>query len=95
MSAAGQCEAMTCAAGKTYNLQRWTRAYDSKPCRNKARYVLGHLRLCSVHLRMAEDGVLPRDGVVPHPMDRRNIRDNPRLSHTWAQGLVWDEIKTE
>jgi hypothetical protein len=53
-------------------------AYGTKPCSRKGAETVAHLHLCSVHARMAREGLVDRDGYVACRADIASVRRYPK-----------------
>jgi hypothetical protein len=69
--------------GKHYSMQRVT-VMGSKPCGRKSIELVGHLKLCTVHARMAREGLIDKSGVVA---PRDSIRDARRYPKRFPGGI--------
>lgn len=52
--------------------------YGTKPCSRKGTEPVAHLCLCSVHARMAREGLVDKDGHVACRADIANVRRYPK-----------------
>lgn len=86
------CDATVHVAGTGYNLSRRVASYDSKPCSRKSKARLGGLKLCTVHLRMAQEGLMEEDGTTLCKADRQVIADKPALRRRWADSLTPESL---
>lgn len=68
--------------GKRWSMQR-IQGYDARKCCHKAKEKVGHLDLCTVHARMAREGLLDETGYTGQPADLANRRNIPSLRYTW------------
>ena len=62
-----------------------------KPCSRRRKERVGHLHLCSIHAKLAREGLVSETGRVAARTDINNVRRFPKRFptgiHTWAQGV--------
>ena len=84
------------ANGTRNNLVRVIVTPKSRACARAATCVLGHLKLCTQHGKLAKEGLVDDDGHVAPRGDLHAVRDNPRHFpnglYQWARGLVLKKI---
>lgn len=68
------CGATVWRVADRYNLRRVILTYASGKCTRMGREKRGKLRLCAVHARMLDEGLVKEDGDTADPGSRRDLR---------------------
>lgn len=90
--AEGQCAALveTEEGAKSYSMQR-IRSVVSKRCSRRGKYQVGHLHLCTVHARLAYDGLIDEEGGIAPKQSIADVRKYPKKFpgglYVWARNL--------
>jgi hypothetical protein len=83
--------------GTHYNLSRSFTVPEHRPCRRNARSKIGTLCFCTLHTRLALEGLIDDDGQVASRSVIQDVRKYPKKFtngiYSWARGLKAEEIK--
>lgn len=74
-----------------YNLVRVMVVPDVRRCNRKATSRVGHLCLCTQHMKLAKDGLIDESGEVEDRSVIRDVRKYPKKfpdgMHRWAKNI--------
>lgn len=90
----GTCQAETYVEGTGYNLIRYIRTWNSKPCDKKAKVKLGELCVCGTHERLAREGFIGQKGQGVDPGQRADYRRNRHVT-SGPFGRWVDQLEAE
>lgn len=83
--------------GTHYNLTRSFTVPEHRSCKRNAKVKLGSLCLCTLHAKLAKDGLVEEDGTVASRSVIADVRRYPTKFaggiYKWAKDLMPEEIK--
>jgi hypothetical protein len=93
-----KCQAMIedYAQGQHFTMQRLT-IPKTRQCMRNAKFKLGSLCFCMIHLKLAREGLIDEAGIVAPRQSIRDVRDYPKKFpnglYQWADNLKSEAIK--